>query len=126
MPIYEYACEKCGEQFEVTQKITALPLKRHNGPARCGGKLKKLMSSNAFHLKGTGWYKTDYADKEKKNISDRKAKSEVKTDEKKSSSDTSEKSTSETGEKKEKPGETSDKSAPSDSGARKEKAKADD
>ena len=92
MPIYEYACEKCGEQLEVTQKITASPLKKHNGPSRCGGKLRKLMSSNAFHLKGTGWYKTDYADKEKKNISEEKAKQETKTDEKKSGSDTTEKS----------------------------------
>ncbi len=66
MPIYEYKCEKCGEALEVMQKMTDSPLKRHNGAAKCGGKLVKLMSSNAFHLKGTGWYKTDYADKEKK------------------------------------------------------------
>ncbi|VAX17106.1 hypothetical protein MNBD_NITROSPINAE02-1320 [hydrothermal vent metagenome] len=66
MPIYEYKCNKCGEALEVMQKMTDPPLKRHNGAARCGGKLVKLMSSNAFHLKGTGWYKTDYADKEKK------------------------------------------------------------
>lgn len=103
MPIYEYACEKCGEQFEVTQKITALPLKRHNGPARCGGKLRKLMSSNAFHLKGTGWYKTDYADKEKKKTDQEKDKTDSKKEEKKSESATSEKSTSDsTGSGKEK------------------------
>jgi len=96
MPIYEYACEKCGVQFEVTQKITASPLKRHNGPSKCGGKLRKLMSSNAFHLKGTGWYKTDYADKdkEKKNKREKTAKKEVKTDDSKSVSATSEKSSS--------------------------------
>lgn len=66
MPIYEYKCIKCGEALEVMQKMSDPPLKRHNGAAKCGGKLVKLMSSNAFHLKGTGWYKTDYADKEKK------------------------------------------------------------
>ncbi|HEB72109.1 MAG TPA: zinc ribbon domain-containing protein [Nitrospirae bacterium] len=97
MPIYEYACEKCGAKFEVTQKITASPLKRHNGPSKCGGKLRKLMSSNAFHLKGTGWYKTDYADKdkEKKNKREKTAKKEAKTDEKKPESATGEKSSSE-------------------------------
>ncbi len=97
MPIYEYACEKCGAQFEVTQKITASPLKRHNGASKCGGKLRKLMSSNAFHLKGTGWYKTDYADKEKekKNTREKTDKKEAKTDDKKSSATTSEKSSSE-------------------------------
>jgi len=61
MPIYEYSCQKCGQTLEVTQRITAPPLKRHNGPSKCGGKLVKLMSTNSFHLKGTGWYKTDYA-----------------------------------------------------------------
>ncbi|VAX26035.1 hypothetical protein MNBD_NITROSPINAE04-2089 [hydrothermal vent metagenome] len=95
MPIYEYACEKCGDKFEVTQKITASPLKRHNGPSKCGGKLRKLMSSNAFHLKGTGWYKTDYADKEKEKKNGNKAKPEAKSDEKKSDSTSSEKPSSE-------------------------------
>ncbi|HJM83184.1 MAG TPA: FmdB family zinc ribbon protein [Nitrospinota bacterium] len=61
MPIYEYICEKCNAQFEVTQSITEDPITKHNG--ECGGKVRKLMSSNAFHLKGSGWYKTDYADK---------------------------------------------------------------
>ena len=61
MPIYEYVCEKCGERLEVTQKMTDAPLKRHNGASKCGGRLKKLMSHNSFHLKGSGWYKTDYA-----------------------------------------------------------------
>lgn len=61
MPIYEYICEKCNETFEVTRSITAAPLKKHGGASKCGGKVRKLMSSNSFHLKGTGWYKTDYA-----------------------------------------------------------------
>lgn len=27
----------------------------------CGGHVKKLISNTSFVLKGTGWYKTDYA-----------------------------------------------------------------
>ncbi len=61
MPIYEYSCEKCGAVLEITQRMADPPLEIHNGAAKCGGKLTKLMSSNSFHLKGTGWYKTDYA-----------------------------------------------------------------
>ena len=61
MPIYEYKCQKCGEHFEVNQPITGKPLKKHNNEAKCGGKVEKLISSSAFHLKGGGWYKTDYA-----------------------------------------------------------------
>ena len=61
MPIYEYKCRQCGD-FEVTQKITDKPLARC--PA-CKGKVKKLISNTSFQLKGTGWYVTDYARKEK-------------------------------------------------------------
>ena len=61
MPIYEYRCQQCGE-FEVTQKIKDRPLTRC--PV-CKGKVKKLISNTSFQLKGTGWYVTDYARKEK-------------------------------------------------------------
>jgi len=60
MPIYEYRCSDCGHEFEVTQKITADPLTEC---ISCGGKVKKLISTSSFHLKGTGWYVTDYANK---------------------------------------------------------------
>jgi predicted nucleic acid-binding Zn ribbon protein len=29
----------------------------------CHSKMKKLISQSSFHLKGTGWYVTDYASK---------------------------------------------------------------
>ena len=61
MPIYEYKCKKCG-QFEVTRKITDRPLSRC---PTCKGKVKKLISHTSFQLKGTGWYITDYARKDK-------------------------------------------------------------
>jgi len=61
MPIYEYRCQQCGD-FEVTQKIKDKPLARC--PA-CKGKVKKLISNTSFQLKGTGWYVTDYARKDK-------------------------------------------------------------
>ncbi len=59
MPVYEYHCEKCDQTFEAIQKISEKPLKKCS---LCGtGKVKKLLSNSAFHLKGTGWYKTDYS-----------------------------------------------------------------
>ncbi len=62
MPIYEYECEKCGDVFEVNQSISADTLTKHNqADSSCKGKVKKLMSSNAFHLKGGGWYKDGYS-----------------------------------------------------------------
>ena len=60
MPIYEYVCEKCGDHVEVLQKVSDPPLKRCK---KCRGKMEKIVSRTAFQLKGSGWYKTDYAGK---------------------------------------------------------------
>ena len=57
MPIYEYQCEGCGEHFEIFQKIADSPLTECR---ICKGRLNKLISQCSFHLKGTGWYVTDY------------------------------------------------------------------
>ena len=60
MPIYEYECTKCGNQSEVWQKFSDMD---QNKCELCGGRIKKLISHSSFHLKGTGWYVTDYASK---------------------------------------------------------------
>src|SRR5580692_10637263 len=58
MPLYEYACDRCGKTIEVLQKYSDEPLTVHES---CGGALEKLISRSAFKLKGSGWYATDYA-----------------------------------------------------------------
>lgn len=58
MPIYEFECTKCGHQTEVWQKFSDKPLTKCD---QCKGKMKKLISQSTFHLKGSGWYVTDYA-----------------------------------------------------------------
>lgn len=60
MPIYEYECSECGRIDEVLQKFSDKPLTQCK---YCSGKLHKLISHSSFHLKGTGWYITDYANK---------------------------------------------------------------
>ncbi|MBI4040727.1 MAG: zinc ribbon domain-containing protein [Deltaproteobacteria bacterium] len=62
MPIYEYYCRKCDQKFEVLQKISEEPQKNCKV---CEGPWEKLISPTAFHLKGTGWYATDFAGKSK-------------------------------------------------------------
>lgn len=57
MPVYEYQCSGCGHIEEVFQKISESPLEVCS---RCNGSLKKIVSQSAFHLKGSGWYVTDY------------------------------------------------------------------
>lgn len=58
MPIYEYECTKCGKLTEAWQKFSDSPLAECS---LCSGKMKKVMSQNSFHLKGSGWYVSDYA-----------------------------------------------------------------
>lgn len=63
MPIYEYGCASCGAELEVWQKISEKPRKKC---PECGTmKLERLISTTSFHLKGSGWYVTDYANKGK-------------------------------------------------------------
>src|SRR5438046_295363 len=57
MPIYEYRCLDCGHQFELMQKFSDPPAE--TCPS-CAGIVQKLISRSAFHLKGSGWYVTDY------------------------------------------------------------------
>lgn len=58
MPIYEYQCIACNERHEIIQKISDGPLTHC---PKCGGDMKKLISSPAIQFKGSGFYKTDYA-----------------------------------------------------------------
>ncbi|HSX83674.1 MAG TPA: FmdB family zinc ribbon protein [Candidatus Saccharimonadia bacterium] len=57
MPIYEYRCLDCGHQFELMQKFSDPPAETCTS---CSGTVQKLISRSAFHLKGSGWYVTDY------------------------------------------------------------------
>ena len=59
MPVYEYRCGKCGHEFEELQRITAAPIRKC---PQCGKHaVERLISKTSFILKGSGWYKTDYA-----------------------------------------------------------------
>jgi putative FmdB family regulatory protein len=70
MPTYEYECESCHETFEVRQRISEPPLTRCQ---RCGGPVRRVISSAPFILKGTGFYVNDYPSEARK-----KAQSEEK------------------------------------------------
>jgi len=74
MPIYEYECTKCSRTEEVMQKFSDKPLTKCK---HCSGKLHKLISQSSFHLKGTGWYVTDYANKSRSSSAPDKKKKET-------------------------------------------------
>ena len=82
MPIYEYDCQHCGNDFEEVQRFSDPPLERC---PECGNlSAKRKVSISAFHLKGGGWYKDGYGSKplEKSGTSDasKEKKGEEKTD----------------------------------------------
>ena len=64
MPIYEYRCSACGHQDEHLQKVSEPPL---SACPACGKpSYQKQLSAAGFHLKGSGWYATDFKGSGKK------------------------------------------------------------
>lgn len=66
MPTYEYACEKCGKNFDAFQSMRDASFsecpKDHCQQKRWGhGKVKRLLGTGAgLIFKGSGFYITDY------------------------------------------------------------------
>ena len=95
MPIYEYECVKCHQTTEALQKFSDPPL---TDCPHCKGNLKKLISLNSFHLKGSGWYVTDYAGKKPSSQAEKSSADSGDKEDKGSKSETSESSTKSTTE----------------------------
>ena len=77
MPIYEYQCGSCGHRLEAFQKMTETPLL--DCPKCQKPRLQKLVSAAGFQLKGTGWYATDFRNKDNKSQKPSETKEEAKT-----------------------------------------------
>ncbi|RLA82737.1 MAG: zinc ribbon domain-containing protein [Deltaproteobacteria bacterium] len=77
MPIYEYQCTNCGERFELLQRFDDPPVAvcKH-----CHGKAKRVISLANFHLKGSGWYATDYKNKDREKKEKKEEKESKKGD----------------------------------------------
>jgi len=58
MPIYEYRCAACGFQKEYLQKMGDALLT--DCPECETASLRKMVTAAGFHLKGSGWYATDF------------------------------------------------------------------
>jgi putative FmdB family regulatory protein len=56
MPTYEYACTKCGHQFEAFQSFSEDALTEC---PECKGAVQKVYSNVGVVFKGSGFYKTD-------------------------------------------------------------------
>ena len=116
MPIYPYICSACGHEYDKLQKVSDNVDKQC---PECGEEsVRRKVTAAAFHLKGTGWYVTDFRDKgTKKDKEDGKGKGEDKADAKAKTED--KKSDSKTTDS------TSSTSTGKDSSAKSESTKAD-
>lgn len=85
MPIYAFACESCGHQFDRLQKLSDPDPETC---PHCGAPgVHRQVTAPAFRLAGSGWYETDFkkdSDK-KRNLADkggdeRKAAEPAKSD----------------------------------------------
>jgi len=56
MPTYEYACTKCGHEFEAFQSFSEDALTEC---PECKGEVQKVYSNVGVVFKGSGFYKTD-------------------------------------------------------------------
>ena len=54
--IKEYKCNDCDNIIEVWVRFDKVPEKC----PLCGGVMEKIISKSTFHLKGSGWYVTEY------------------------------------------------------------------
>ncbi len=61
MPAYDYRCDSCGTVFEKTQRITEPA--GAECPKCASGQCTRLITGGTFHLKGSGWYASDYGAK---------------------------------------------------------------
>lgn len=65
MPTYDYKCSNCGDTFEILQSIKAEPLKICS---KCGKETlqKQISGGVGLIFKGSGFYITDYKNKQAK------------------------------------------------------------
>jgi putative FmdB family regulatory protein len=94
MPIYEYACPACGNQFEEWQKITDKPVR--TCPKCKAKKVERLISQTSFKLKGSGWYSDLYAGPKPNGAKDQGASKDSTTKEAKAASGSTTKSSTKT------------------------------
>ncbi len=88
MPIYEYRCSDCGFQKEYLQRLSEPPI--GVCPSCNKTTFAKMLTAAGFHLKGSGWYATDFKNQGSKPAAEKKpdanaakkpdAKTETKTE----------------------------------------------
>src|ERR1700727_1759470 len=72
VPTYSYACTECDDRFDVVQAFTDDTLTTCE---KCSGRLRKLFNSVGVVFKGSGFYRTDSREANKKSAAARNGSS---------------------------------------------------
>ena len=122
MPIYAYKCAECSHELDVIRKVSDPPLTEC---PNCGKPaLVKQVTAAGFHLKGGGWYVTDFRDqgsekKKDKGKPDEPAKTDQAADSKtEAKSDTKTETSDSKGKTETKTDKTDKTDSKSDGGAK--------
>lgn len=68
MPLYDLVCDQCYHEKEAFLKLD----EKEPVCDKCGAPMRRAMSTPAFHLKGSGWFKDHYGLKQTKKKGDKK------------------------------------------------------
>lgn len=60
MPTYTYKCRVCADLHDVFVKVSEATPTRDCAKCGAAASSEKQVSAGSFHLKGTGWYATDF------------------------------------------------------------------
>jgi len=61
MPTYGYKCRRCETEFDVIQKMSDDPIEKC---PKCDGPVKRVFHPVGIIFKGSGFYTTDYKNKQ--------------------------------------------------------------
>ena len=101
MPTYSYACTECDNRFDAVQAFSDDALTTCE---KCSGRLRKLFGSVGVVFKGSGFYRTDSRESDKKSTAPTNGSSSSESG---TSSGSSESKPSSSSEKSEKSGSSS-------------------
>ncbi|ETW26210.1 FmdB family zinc ribbon protein [Mycobacterium gastri] len=96
MPTYSYACTECADRFDVVQAFTDDAL---TTCGKCSGRLRKLFNSVGVVFKGSGFYRTDSRETDKKSKSSANGSSSTESKSPSESASSSESKSSSSAEK---------------------------
>ena len=86
MPTYEYICNDCGDRFEHFQSMSSPPLSQHPDCEKEGTNVSRVISGGTgLIFKGSGFYLTDYKNKDNKKANTEDKKKTSKKEKKASS-----------------------------------------